>query len=229
MVRYGMVIDNFRCVRCHACDVACKSENNTPPGVTWSVVHDREYGAYPNTQRAFLSRPCMQCENSPCLSVCPTGATYRRADGIIMIDQSKCIGCKYCVLACPYGARYVTPSMKGYFPQNGITAIEQQFNANFKEGTVRKSTFCAPRIDPGEAKVLVPGVDRDATPACVIACPAEARIFGDLDDPNSDVSKAAREAQPFLGNMGTKPKVTYKGLLPPSKIQTTQPVVIQPT
>ena len=220
MVTYGMVIDQQRCVRCHACTVACKSAHGTPAGVSWHHIVDQEYGTYPNATRLFLTSPCKQCDNAACLEVCPTGATYKRPDGIVLIDQSKCIGCKYCVLACPFGARQITSKVTGYFPEMPLTPLEQALYSQYPgAGVATKCTFCADIIDAGVAAGLKPGVDRDATPACVNTCPTEARIFGDLDDPSSAVALAARDAVPYQSNMGTQPKVTYRnGRLPPSKL-----------
>ena len=104
-VRWGMVVDLKKCVGCKACVVACKAENHTPPGVSYNVVMEEEIRTYPYVRRQFLFRPCMQCANSSCVYVCPTEATYYRPDGIVAIDYDKCIGCRYCIAACPYGAR----------------------------------------------------------------------------------------------------------------------------
>ncbi|RMG41135.1 MAG: 4Fe-4S dicluster domain-containing protein, partial [Planctomycetota bacterium] len=103
--RYGMVIDLQKCIGCNTCAVACKAENHTPPGVSYMVVLEEEIGEYPNVRRRFIPRPCMQCEKPSCTMVCPTAATYTRDDGVTVIDYDKCIGCRYCITACPYGAR----------------------------------------------------------------------------------------------------------------------------
>ncbi|GIW78471.1 MAG: hypothetical protein KatS3mg105_0278 [Gemmatales bacterium] len=104
-VHYGMVIDLQKCIGCKTCAVACKAENHTPPGVNYMVVLEEEIGTYPNVERRFIPRPCMQCQQPSCTQVCPTKATYHRPDGVIVIDYDKCIGCRYCMAACPYGAR----------------------------------------------------------------------------------------------------------------------------
>ncbi len=182
--QYGMLIDLERCIGCHTCTIACKVENGTPAEVNWHRVltiggpHlDSPAGVYPNLSMAYLPVPCMHCQNAPCQSVCPAAAITKRADGIILIDKEKCIGCQYCVWACPYGV--------------------PQFNA--AAGIVEKCTLCAQRIDQGQQ------------PFCVDACVWGARIFGDLNDPNSEVSKAIaeRRGEPLLANQGTKPSVYY--------------------
>src|SRR5512134_2136740 len=105
MTRYGLTIDLRRCIGCQACTVACKAENLLPPTMKWNRVMDCIEGSYPETRRRFLPRACMHCEEAPCVEVCPTGASLQRADGIVLIEGDKCVGCQYCVLACPYGAR----------------------------------------------------------------------------------------------------------------------------
>jgi len=212
-----MVIDLFRCVACQSCTVACKAENYTSAGVSWHRVMQQEYGTYPTARRSFVPMPCMHCDNTPCLKVCPTGATYKRNDGIVLVDYSKCIGCKYCMQACPYGARQFNDG-DAYFPEIGLTAFEK-FGGTLVEhvpGTAEKCTFCAHRIDEGVKNGLKPGVDPEATPACVNACPTNARIFGDLDDSNSRISRIVKDyhAEPLRPEFGTRPSVYY---LPPSR------------
>ncbi|GFP21558.1 prokaryotic molybdopterin-containing oxidoreductase family, iron-sulfur binding subunit [Candidatus Hakubella thermalkaliphila] len=103
--RWVMVIDLRKCVGCSACTIACVSENKLPPGVVYRPVTDEEIGTYPNVTRRFLPRPCMQCDEPPCVPVCPVGATWKQADGVVVIDYERCIGCRYCITACPYAAR----------------------------------------------------------------------------------------------------------------------------
>jgi len=177
-VQWAMVIDTRRCIGCHACTVACKSENDVPLGYSRSWVEYIEKGDFPNVDRSFLPRLCNQCSKPACVDVCPTGATYKRKeDGIVVVDDDICIGCKYCIQACPYDARYLNP----------IT------------GTVDKCDFCLHRVAQG------------LEPSCVNTCEGRARIFGDINDPASEVSKliAQNSYTVLLKEMGTNPNVYY--------------------
>lgn len=215
MVRWAMLIDLNKCIGCEACTVACKAENFTPKSILWNRVFKTEQGRYPNVTGFVLPRPCMHCENPPCVTICPTGASYKRSDGIVLIDYDKCIGCKYCISACPYGVRQNTGNVERYFPEARGSVVEQYGYQNHKTNVAEKCTFCVHRIDAAMENGLTPGVDRDATPACVVTCHPGARIFGDLDNPESEVAKAARDTQVLLPSMGTLPKVFYPGPLPP--------------
>jgi len=211
MPRWGMVIDLLKCIGCYGCQMSCKAEHATPPGVTLARVEVSETGTYPNVTRVNLPLLCMQCNNPPCESVCPTKATQQRADGIVWVDEEKCIGCKYCMIACPYGARYFVEDTNAYFGDQGLTPYETAGYAHHRPGVVQKCDYCRHRLDDGMAKGLVPGVDREATPACVINCMAKARFFGDLDDPTSEVSQLVARAQAFQLNpeFGTDPNTHY--------------------
>ncbi|MHB0978836.1 MAG: 4Fe-4S dicluster domain-containing protein [Thermoleophilia bacterium] len=199
-MRWGMVIDLSICTGCGACAVACKRENATPPGVFWSRVHIYETGTYPDARLRSLPTLCMQCDEPPCEKACPTGATWVRTGGIVLVNNDQCIGCGYCTWACPYESRslnYGEP--QPYHPAYGFTPFEQRGYISHGKGVVEKCTFCAPRIDRGEQ------------PACVQTCPARARVFGDLDDPESDVSRliVERDAVRRMEELGTRPKVFY--------------------
>lgn len=206
--RYGMVIDLCRCVGCEACTVACKQENHTPPGVAYAKVIKEEVGEYPHVRRHFLPVLCNHCENPPCTPVCPVGATWKREeDGIVVIDYDICIGCRYCVTACPYGARYFDFGDNYHEPMN---EFEQQPSPEYGEarerakggspiGNVRKCTFCLHRLARGEQ------------PACVQTCMPRARIFGDLNDAESEISRLVAERHSFRlkEELGTEPNVFY--------------------
>jgi len=176
-VRYGMVIDLRKCIGCHTCSVACKSENSVPLGVWRSWVKQIEKGRYPNVRKSFLPLLCNNCENPICVTVCPVKASYRREDGIVLVDPHRCIGCRYCMAVCPYDARYVNPLVN----------------------IVEKCYWCDHLVDRG------------LKPACVQACPTQARIFGDINDHNAEIGRllATSPVQVIKPEMGTNPKVFY--------------------
>jgi molybdopterin-containing oxidoreductase family iron-sulfur binding subunit len=182
--------------------VACKQENSVPDGVFFTRTLSHEYGEYPNVKRVYIPTICNQCEDAPCEKVCPSGATYTRADGIVMVDGELCIGCSSCAVACPYDMRTMLESdslTKGLFGIGNLTPFEEQGYGRYKAGTAVKCDFCSERVDAG------------LMPACVSTCPTNARIFGDLDDPSSAPSVLIRKRngrQP-LPEKNTKPKVYY--------------------
>lgn len=178
--RYGMAIDLRRCFGCHACSIACKAEQDVPLGYFKSWVMVSEKGKYPNAGRQFVPVLCNHCDDPPCVKACPTQATKQRKDGIVTQDDKVCIGCKYCILACPYGMKYSDPALK----------------------TAQKCDFCLHRVEQG------------ILPACVNTCNARARIFGDLNDPKSAVSRliASQAVATLRPSMGTEPRVFYIGL-----------------
>jgi Fe-S-cluster-containing dehydrogenase component len=215
-MRWGMAVDLRFCVRCYACIAACRVEHFLPMGMSWPrlvALETGEEGEEPTV--STYSVRCNQCKDAPCVEVCPTGATSRREDGIVVIDQDKCVGCRYCVIACPYQNRTFLSRDKdsGFFPDEGRTPFEKTGKKLYphQRGTTGKCNFCAERIDAGLARGLVPGKDRDATPACVNTCPARALTFGDLDDPDSEISKLIRENGGFQlhPEYGTDPSIYY--------------------
>jgi len=164
-------------------------------------------GTYPSTVRQALPVLCNQCEEPDCMKVCPTGATYQTDDGIVRIDKNKCIGCKYCMMACPYGARYSVEEYKSYFPEGPPVSDYEKFCMQAWEeksgnGVSTKCDFCIDRRAGG----------KDC--ACIEVCPAKARVFGDLDDPESEISYLIKTRRGFVlrPEVGTEPKVYY---LPP--------------
>lgn len=212
-MRYGMVINLKKCVGCYGCIVKCKQEHFLPPGMTWGKLLVSETGTFPTVTKHTYPVLCNHCKEPACVEACPTGATQKREDGIVWVDQDKCIGCKHCVTACPYQARTFHSDRKEYFTGQGQTEYEQMAEKLYplKNDVVLKCDFCLPTIERGTARKLKPGQDRDATPACVNICPAKARFFGDLDDPSSEVSRMVKEehALQLHPGFGTDPSVYY--------------------
>jgi phenylacetyl-CoA:acceptor oxidoreductase subunit 1 len=205
-----MVADLRRCVGCQTCSAACKVTNSTPPWVQWRWVLDVESGEFPDVRRTFVPVGCQHCGDPPCLAVCPTGATWKRSDGIVAIDYDRCIGCLYCAVACPYQARSKIGKRR-YAYGDEPTELEAADQDGRRLGVATKCTFCAERIDEGLARGLAPGRDPEATPACVNSCIAGALSFGDLDDPESPVSRLLREHRSFRMHeeLGTEPGFYY--------------------
>ncbi len=205
--QWAMVIDQNKCNGCGYCVMACRAHNDVSPEITWNpVLESGKVGE----EQVYLPRPCMQCAKAPCVDVCPVGASYHRPDGIVMMDYDRCIGCRYCEVACPYGARSF--NWKAFEGQNpAVPEWGEPEVARRPRGVPEKCAFCYQRIDRGLSLGLTPGVDPDATPACVVGCPVSARVFGDLNDPNSPASKALRENPNFRlrEDLGTGPRVYY--------------------
>ena len=210
MTRWVMVADLRRCVGCQTCTAACRHANATPPGVQWRRVLDVEVGTFPEVKRAFVPVGCQHCDEPPCMDVCPTTATGRRADGVVTIDYDRCIGCGYCAVACPYQARHKT--VRAEFAYGGAPAKHEakRFDPD-RLAVATKCTFCVDRVDAGLAAGRTPGVHPDATPACVNACISSALSFGDIDDPQSNVSALLRENRHFRMHeeLGTAPGFYY--------------------
>ncbi|RMH83136.1 MAG: 4Fe-4S dicluster domain-containing protein [Calditrichaeota bacterium] len=218
--RWSMVIDLRKCIGCHTCTIACVAENKLPPGVVYRPVIEEEVGAYPNVRKRFVPRPCMQCDEPPCVPVCPVSATWKRPDGIVEIDYDKCIGCRYCITACPYSARVFD---SGHFytehvPEEGPVFVagknarayeaaapyeygqaRPRHNGASPIGNARKCHFCLHRIERG------------MLPQCVTSCIGRATFFGDANDPDSLVSELIGQpnVMRLKEEMGTKPKVYY--------------------
>ena len=211
---WGMVINLDKCIGCEYCLRACSAANDVwvdpalaRPEKPWNIVVDDKTST---GTPFFFSRPCLHCGDAPCVEVCPVQATYHRADGLVVMNYDRCIGCRYCEIACPYDARKVNwqarTDVNPFIPTWGIAEVERR-----PRGVVEKCTFCITRIDNGLKEGFMPGEDREATPACVNICPVGARLFGDLNNPTSPVSQAISvEATIRLREeLGTEPSVYY--------------------
>jgi Fe-S-cluster-containing dehydrogenase component/formate-dependent nitrite reductase membrane component NrfD len=177
MPNYGFAIDLRKCIGCHACTIACKAEHDIPVGVNRCWVKTVEEGTFPDTRRFFFPVLCNQCDEAPCAKICPTHALFKRPDGIVDLHGDSCIGCRACMVACPYDQLFIDPNTR----------------------TAEKCNFCANRVE------------NDLLPACVSVCPTECRIFGDLDDPSSEVAQIAQREMTRVRKpeKGTIPKVFY--------------------
>lgn len=177
MARYGMLINTKKCIGCYACRVACQRQNGLLSDEDFIRYEEKETGTYPSVGVETVPLQCMHCEDAPCASVCPTGAAHIGPNGIVSVDQGRCIGCLYCMAACPYQVRV----------------------QNEETGVVDKCRFCT-----------ASALDGATISSCVEVCPTKARIFGDLDDPESELSKAivASNAVPLAGDL-TKAKIFY--------------------
>lgn len=206
MTRMGMAVDLNRCIGCQTCALACKMQNNVPMGMLWNRVLtesdegiDGVQGVYPDVEKKYVPVSCQHCENAPCVKVCPVEATYKDENGRVLIDYDRCIGCRYCMAACPYNVRvfkWEEAAQNPNFKYGDPRVLDR------KVGVVEKCSLCKELTDDGNE------------PRCVQTCPAEARIFGDLDDPESTISRYIREhdAEVLLAEKGTKPSVYYIGL-----------------
>ncbi|HCC78690.1 MAG: hypothetical protein A2X25_10255 [Chloroflexi bacterium GWB2_49_20] len=238
MAKWSMVIDLEKCVACQGCSIACRFENNTPVvgpdqalmgrAMRWNDVFplpinaDEDTGEYPNVTSRYIPRPCMHCENPPCIKVCPVGATFIDNEGIVEQNYARCIGCRFCTVACPYGVRYFN-----WLEPKWEAPLGEHLNPDRVEGEgvlegpvvrprgiVEKCTFCVHRLIKARERAEAEGRDFRAdeyVPACVQTCTGKARFFGDLDDPASTVSQLAKSTRAFrvLEEVGTHPKTIY--------------------
>lgn len=209
--RWIMVIDLRKCTGCMGCTIACVTENKLPPGIFYRPVFTETQGKFPNVSRRFIPRPCMQCDKPPCTSVCPVKATWKREDGIVVIDYDKCIGCGYCIMACPYSARsfdkgFFSSDFEGDGPQPYETVAAHEYGEDRVQsrdsspvGNARKCHFCIHRIEKG------------LLPACTVSCMGRATFFGDGNDPKSLVSELIGKpnVMRLKNEIGTEPKVYY--------------------
>lgn len=208
---WGMFIDPQRCTGCRACQVACKAENNLPPGVAYLIVLQRVDGDIPHTRRHYTPRPCMHCRKPSCVMVCPVEATFRQADGTVVMDYMKCIGCRYCSTNCPYGVRYFDFGQSYADGAPGEAAYEQRPSPEYSRawprearispiGNIRKCHHCQHRIQRG------------LLPACVEVCPTGAITFGDHESREGPLAVAVAEEDTMRlrEELGNDPTVYYK-------------------
>jgi molybdopterin-containing oxidoreductase family iron-sulfur binding subunit len=222
MTQWGMVIDLDRCTGCEACVIACHAENNLPivgedqsargRQVNWMRVERYLEGEYPNVKARFMPVLCQHCEEAPCEPVCPVYATYHNPEGLNAQVNNRCIGTRFCANACPYTVRFFN-----WFEPTWDAPLDQQLNPDVlvrPKGVIEKCTFCVQRIRRARDKAKDdnrPLKDGEVQPACAQSCPTKAIVFGDLEDPNSEVSRVAKSRRRFqlLEELGTKPRVIY--------------------
>lgn len=209
MPRWGMVIDLRKCIGCSTCKEVCVQSYSKPPGVSRHVI-EKEKESDSQGERFFMTMSCMHCENPPCKDVCPTGATYKRPDGIVEIREDVCIGCGTCIVACPYQARSICVE-DVIFSEELLTREGRGKSGTDRIGICTKCNFCSQIVDAGLKKGLKPGVDSEATPLCVRFCISGSLCFGDLDDKESTVSKLIQENKTtrLLEEIGTNPNIYY--------------------
>lgn len=239
MPKYAMVIDLQSCVGCGACSIACRTENNVPDGIYWSNKITETYGTFPNVRYHYIPTLCNHCTDAPCAKGCPTKAMHKLKNGITMHNPRKCIGCRYCMYNCPYEVIYFNWEAPHKYWKTSQATIEggsssplemlSKVNHGKKipysnperadtlpetrpKGVVEKCTFCDHRLRQGKI------------PFCVEACPADARIFGDLDNPNSKVNQLLGKFKPFRlkERLGTRPNVYYIRSFNPARYERTK-------
>jgi len=238
MPKWSMVIDLDKCVACQGCSIACRAENNTPVvepeqaemgrSILWNDVFPnpinptKDTGEYPHVQTRYMTRPCLHCENPPCVKVCPVQATYKDEEGLVRQNYARCIGCRFCTVACPYGVRYFNwykPEWSAEMarqlnPDAVVGADSLEGPAPRPRGVVEKCTYCVHRLHKARERGVAEGREfrpDEYVPACVQTCTGKARFFGDLDDPESTVSVLAKSPRAFrlLEDVGTHPKTIY--------------------
>jgi len=222
MEKWGMVIDLQKCTGCGECAASCKTENNvaivgpdeSAKGRTmlWMDILTTYEGEYPNAKVRYMPRPCFQCDNAPCIKVCPVRATYKTEDGIISQIFPQCIGCRYCMAACPYTVKSFNWD-KPSWSEDMCNALNPDVSAR-PDGVVEKCTFCVHRLQIAKEQAAVENrelKEGDYVPACAESCPTNAISFGDLNDKDSHVSHLKHNSRAFrvFEELGTEPKVYY--------------------
>lgn len=222
MPLWAMAIDLEKCTACGTCAAVCKMENNVAfedpeeakkgRAITWLRLMNTVEGDYPEVKSKHVPMLCFQCNIPPCVRVCPVHATYRADDGIVGQIYPRCIGCRYCMAACPYTAKYFNwyaPKWEDTMPESRNPEVSLR-----PKGVVEKCTFCYHRLQRGREQARAEGrpfTEQDYQPACVQACPADAMVFGDLEDPRSPVKRLSKNSRAtrFREDLGTEPKVFY--------------------
>ena len=220
--QWGMVVDEDRCTGCQACVIACQAENNVPTVgeeesakgrvLSWIRIERYWEGEWPDVRVKYVPVFCQQCDAAPCEPVCPTYASYQTSEGLNAQVYNRCVGTRYCANACPYTVRVFN-----WFEPQWETPLDLQLNPDVslrESGVMEKCTFCNQRIKAAKQKAATENrelKDGESNPACVQSCPSRAMVFGDLADPQSEVSRLARSERghKLLEEVGTLPRVTY--------------------
>ncbi|MDG7036724.1 MAG: 4Fe-4S dicluster domain-containing protein, partial [Nitrososphaerota archaeon] len=194
-LKHAVVVELDKCVGCNACTAACKIKNKTPKDIFWRKIVEIEHGEFPDVKKTYFPLMCMHCENPECLKVCPTGATYRTADGIVLIDYDKCLGCKYCIVACPYMERFFNSG------DDWSDWVSEGLKQAIPKGVVEKCDLCYDRVQDGQ------------NPLCVDTCPYDALHFGDMDDDDSPIKRLTQDKKAWTlkEDDSYKPSVYYIG------------------
>ncbi|MEN8259222.1 MAG: 4Fe-4S dicluster domain-containing protein [Pseudomonadota bacterium] len=223
MAKLVRLIDMERCMGCRACIAACHVENHFTPEAPWNVMMEYEVGRYPHARTVFATMNCMHCEDPPCMTVCDSigvHAISKNALGVVLIDYDTCIGCQYCAAVCPYGVPQFNETVEPLYPRDaGETPYEQipdperHPTHRKKAHVVEKCTFCWHKLEKAVANGETDQIGRkpEYTPSCDLVCPVDARFFGDVDDPHSEVAKriGAKKAAQLKKEYGTRPQVYY--------------------
>ncbi len=220
MTKLVRVIDTERCFGCRSCVAACAVENHFTPDAPWNVMMEYETGKYPHVARNFVTMNCQHCEEPACKAACDAAgfkAISKNEFGVVLIDYEKCKGCKYCVATCPYGVPQFNDKVAQLYPGKEKTAYETAERRHpthaKKANVVEKCTFCWHKLEKAvqSGQVGLIGKVPEFTPTCDLVCPTGARIFGDIDDPNSTVSEyiTRKRATQIKKEFGTKPQVYY--------------------
>jgi Fe-S-cluster-containing dehydrogenase component len=222
MTKLGRLIDTKRCMGCRSCISACAVENYFTPDAPWNAMIEYEIGTYPSVKKSYNTMSCMHCEKPACKAACDyigVKAISKNEFGVVLIDYDKCTGCGYCAATCPYGVPQLNKELKPLSPGNGplgaeaIPLPQRHLKHRKKAKVVEKCTLCTHKLEKAVAdgKVDRIGKDQEYTPTCDLVCPVQARMFGDIGDPNSDISKRIKEtnAVQLRKQFGTSPQVYY--------------------